>query len=137
MSAIQDKIMFGFATLCAAVSAGTGAHFTAGETRWFFVTLASSFLMSGFLALMCKKPEETIQLVVGRCGFAVMGGILATKPVVHFMGLAETTMTDAVDLAGASAGVCFVTFFVGFDFLRIVESQAPEIAQKWFKKLDP
>jgi len=40
-----------------------------GETRWVYVTFAASSLTSGFVSLMFKKPTDTIQLTVGRCGF--------------------------------------------------------------------
>ncbi len=137
MPPIHEKILFGFTLLASAASSAAGAALTQGETRWFFVTFAASFLMSGFLALMCKKPEETIQLVVGRCGFAIMGGIFLSKPVVHYTGLIAITTADAIALAGVSSGVCFVMFFIGYAGLRLIETRSPAIAEKWFRKLDP
>jgi hypothetical protein len=93
--------------------------------------------MSGFLALMCKRADDTIQLVVGRCGFSIMGGIFLTKPVVHYLSLDEVTLNDAIALAGTSSAVCFGVFFVGYAGLRIIEARSPAIAEKWFKKLEP
>ncbi|MES2923675.1 MAG: hypothetical protein V4819_19125 [Verrucomicrobiota bacterium] len=136
MSVLHEKIFFGFITLAAAGISAAGATLTTGDTRWLFVTFASSFLMSGFLALMFKGTEETINLVIGRCGFAIVGGILATKPVGHYFGLTATIHDDAIALAGVASAVCIATFFVGFYLLRILERQAPAMAEKWFKKFD-
>lgn len=133
MNTFHEKVFFGAVTLASSAFSALGAILSVGETRWLYVTLASSSLMSGFLALMFKRQEETIRLVVGRCGFAVLGGIMATKPAVHYLGIADA-QTDIIALAGVSSLVCIATFFVGYALLKIVEIQAPEVAEKWFKK---
>lgn len=112
-----------------------GAILTVGEARWLYVTLAASSMTSGFLALMFKRTEETMRLVIGRCGFAILGGVLATRPTVHFFGFEQVTDTDIISLGGLSAITCIVTFFVGFALLTILERQAPALAEKWFKKI--
>ena len=113
-----------------------GAIMTTGETRWLYVTLAASMFTSGFLALMFKKAEETIRLVVGRCGFAILGGVMATKPVTHHLGFEKITETDIISLGGLSALCCITTFFCGFIALQSFERLAPQIVAKWFKKLE-
>jgi hypothetical protein len=137
MNAFHEKILFGISTLSSTGFSVLGAMLTTGESRWLYVTLAASSMTSGFLALMFKRQDETMRLVVGRCGFAILGGILATRPITHFLGFEKLTETDIISLGGLSAATCIVTFFVGFALLTILEKQAPAIADKWLKKLDP
>ena len=128
--------MFGGTLLASSATSAAGAMLTTGETRWLFVTFTVSFLMSGFLALMFKKTDETIRLVIGRCGFSIFGGILATHPLVNYFRI-DTAKTDVIALAGVSGMVCIATFFVGFRMLKIIENRAPQLAEKWFKRFDP
>lgn len=135
MTDFHDKIGFGLTTLASAATSATGAVLTEGEAKWVFITFTASFLLSGFLALIFKKSDETIRLVIGRCGFAIMGGILATKPVIHYFSLEEATSRDMIALAGVSSVVCGFFFIFGFALLKILENRAPSIADKWFKKV--
>lgn len=134
MNQFYDKLFFGSSVLLSAASSATGAILSGSESRWLYVTLASSILMSAFLALMFKKPEEAIKLVVGRCGLSVFGGVLLTRPIIHYAKL-EIVYNDIIALAGASSAVCVLTFFVGFAFLKIIEAKAPNLAEKLFKKI--
>lgn len=135
MNSFHEKILFGLTTLSGTGFSMLGAIVTDGEARWLYVTLAASSMTSGFLALMFKKQEEAIRLVVGRCGFAILGGVLATRPMVHWLGFENLTHTDIISLGGLSALTCIITFFVGFAGLLLLEKQAPQLADKWFKKL--
>lgn len=135
MDSFHDKIGFGITTIASAATSAAGAVMTEGETRWVFITFTASFLMSGFLALIFKKSDETIRLVIGRCGFAIMGGILATKPAIHYFGLEAATNADMIALAGVSSAVCGFFFIFGFALLKILENRAPSIADRWFKKV--
>lgn len=135
MQSFHEKLFFGFITLASSGFSMIGAILTTGEARWLYVTLAASSMTSGFLALMFKRSEETMRLVIGRCGFAILGGILATRPIVHQLGFDKVTETDIISLGGLSAITCIGTFFVGFAMLSIIEKQAPSIAEKWFKKI--
>jgi hypothetical protein len=137
MNTFHEKLLFGFAALTSTGFSMLGAIMTDGEARWLYVTLAASSMTSGFLALMFKKQDEAIRLVVGRCGFAVLGGVLATRPIVHQLGFVKITETDIISLAFISAMTCIATFFVGFAGLLIVERQSPQLAEKWLKKLEP
>jgi hypothetical protein len=137
MNSFHEKILFGITTLAGTGFSMLGAIVTDGEARWLYVTLAASSMTSGFLALMFKKQNEAIRLVVGRCGFAILGGILATRPIVHWLGFNEVTQTDIISLGGLSAVTCIITFFVGYAGLLIIERQAPQLAEKWLKKLEP
>jgi hypothetical protein len=133
MTPYNDKILFGFSTLASTAFCAIGAIFTTGEARWIYASFAASVLTSGFLALMFKRTTETIRLVIGRCGFAVLGGVLATRPVIHYFSMVEAEM-DVVAIAGMAAAVTVGTFFFGFALLNIFERVSPALAEKWFKK---
>lgn len=134
MTPYHEKVFFGLTTLASTGASMLGAIITTGEARWIYVTLASSMMTSGFLALMFKRSEETMRLVIGRCGFAVLGGILATRPIVHHLGFDAMADTDIISLGGLSSATCIATFFVGYAILSCIERSAPSIAEKWFKK---
>jgi hypothetical protein len=134
MNQFHEKVFFGLTTLVSTGCSMIGAILTTGEARWLYVTLAASSMTSGFLALMFKRSEETMRLVVGRCGFAILGGILATRPIVHHLGFEKVTETDIISLGGLSSLTSIGTFFVGYAMLVLVERQAPALAEKWFKK---
>ena len=136
MNPIQEKLFFGSSLLASAAASAIGAILTTGETRWLCVTFAVSFLMSGFLALMFKKPEDTIQLVIGRCGMAILGGIFGTYFVVDKFKIAAA-QTDVIALGGISGFVCIICFLLGFVFLKMLEDRAPTLATKIFKKYIP
>ncbi len=135
MTTFHEKLLLGAYTLVSSAFSTLGAIMTAGETRFVYVTFAVSTLMSGFLSLMFKNAGETIRLVIGRFGFAIMGGILLTKPVIHKFGFQQLADTDIISLAGLSALCCILTFTVGVALLMLLEKAAPDIAAKWFKKL--
>lgn len=134
MNDFQEKIAFGLAAAFSTMFSTLGAMFTTGETRWVYVTFAISTLTSGFLSLMCRKSDQTIQLTIGRFGFAILGGVLLTKPAIHHFGYTALAETDIIALAGLSALCCIVTFTVGVSLLFLLEKSAPSIAEKWFKK---
>ena len=133
MTTHLEKLTFGTFTGGASVISAIGAILTEGDARWLCITAFISFLTSGFLSLMFKKVDETIQIVVGRAGIAILGGMFATRPVVHWFNL-ESVYTDAIYLAGVSAGVCVLMFFVGIQLIKVLEVSAPSLAKKIFKR---
>ena len=137
MIPFHEKLFFGSVTLTSSGLYMLGAIMTTGEARWIYVTLAASSMTSGFLALMFKKEDETIRLVVGRCGFAILGGILATRPITHHLGFENLTETDIISLGGLSSLTCIGTFFLCIPLLKVLEKAAPDLAAKWFKKFSP
>ena len=137
MIPFHEKLFFGCVTLTSSGLYMLGAIMTTGEARWIYVTLAASSMTSGFLALMFKKEDETIRLVVGRCGFAILGGILATRPITHHLGFENLTETDIISLGGLSSLTCIGTFFLCIPLLKVLEKAAPDLAAKWFKKFSP
>lgn len=134
MNSFHEKIFFGVTTLTSSAFSMLGAYVSTGEARWLYVTLASSSMMSGFLALMFKGEKENVRVLVGRCGFAVLGGILATQPIVQHMGMEAAVEENIIKLAGLSSGTCILTFFFGFALLSAIERKAPALAEKWLKK---
>ena len=134
MSPFIEKIGFGLSSLAFTAFSTMGAMMTTGETRWVYVTLASSSMMSGFLSLMFKAPDETVRLAIGRFGFAIMGGILGTKPIIHQLGFSQLCETDIISLGGLSAATSILTFFLGVGVLKSLELAAPQIVEKWFRK---
>ena len=137
MNPFLEKIGFGLSSLAFTGFSTLGAIMTTGETRWVYVTFASSSLMSGFLSLMFRRSDETIHLAIGRFGFALMGGILGTKPIIHQLGFSQLCETDIISLAGLSSMTCIATFTVGVAALKMLEKLAPEIVAKYFKKYVP
>lgn len=134
MTTFHEKLFFGFITLASTAFSTLGAILTTGEARWLYVTLATSSMTSGFIALMFKRADESMRLVIGRCGFAILGGILATRPIVHHLGFESIVETDIISLGGLSSLSCIGTFFVGHSVLSIIEKQAPKLADKWFRR---
>ena len=135
MNQFHEKLFFGFTTLFSTGCSMLGAIISTGEARWLYVTLAASSMTSGFLALMFKRQDETMRLVIGRCGFAILGGVLATRPLVHHLGFEKVADTDIISLGGLSAATCIGTFFIGYALLARLERNSPKIAEKWMRKL--
>lgn len=135
MNAFLERIFFGTAILVSSAFSTVGAVISTGEMRWIYCTFAVSSMTAGFMALMFKRADETIRLVIGRCGFSILGGVLATKPVIHHLGFEELAEKELVSLAGIASLVCIGTFFVGYAMLSLLERAAPQIAARWFKKL--
>jgi hypothetical protein len=134
MTPFQEKIYFGVITLASTSVSTVGAILTTGEVRWLYVTLATSILTSGFVSLMLKKPAESVQLVIGRCGLAIIGGVLATKPVINFMNYEEAVKEDMILLALLAAVTCIATFCLSMQVFRAIERTAPKMVDKMFKK---
>jgi hypothetical protein len=137
MQPFHEKLLFGFTSLLTTTFSTMGAILTEGETRWVYVTFAASSMTSGFVTLMFKKANDTIQATMGRFGFAILGGILGTKPIIHHLGFEQLVETDIISLGGLSAATCIGTYFIGYACLTILEKVAPSIAAKWLKKLEP
>lgn len=136
MTYTQEKITYGLAILSSAASSTAAAILSAGETRWLCVTITSSILTSGFLALVFKRTDETIRLVIGRCGLSLLCGVLGSRYIVHRYGI-EAVDNDIVALAGVAAGVTMAGFILGYPLLQLVNSKSGTLAEKIFKKFGP
>lgn len=136
MTYTQEKMTYGVAAITSAAASTLGAMMTEGESRWFFVTMTSSILTACFLALIFKRADEGIRLVIGRAGLSILGGVLGSRWVVHQFDL-SVVHQDIVALAGVSAGVTIAGFIVGYPLLQLVNAKSGTIAEKIFKKFTP
>jgi hypothetical protein len=136
MTYTQEKIAYGVYNLAGAAASTVGAILTDGEARWLYVTITASILTAGFLALVFKKLDESIRIVIGRSGLAILGGVLGSRYIVHRYGIAAVD-GDVVALAGVAAGVCIASFIVGYPLLQLVNSKSGSLAKKLLDKWLP
>lgn len=136
MSYTQEKITYGLATLASAALSTIGAIISSGEARWFYVTITSALLTAAFLALVFKRAEESIRIVIGRCGLSLLGGVLGSRYVVHRYGL-KIVDNDIVALAGVAAGMTMACFIIGYPLLQLINSKSGTIVERIFKKFAP
>lgn len=133
MSHFEEKVFFGIFSMMSSGFLWLGAIMTEGDARWLYITFASSIMTAAFLSLVFKKTSESIRLVVGRSGLAIMGGIFGTKFVVSHTE-AINVYNDGIALAGVACGVCIASFLVGFTLLGIISKKSEEISQKILDK---
>jgi len=126
MTYTQEKILFGLPTMVGSMLCSMGAIMTSGEIRWIYVTLAVGVMCSAFLALLFRKPGESMRLVVGRCGLSIMLSVFGSKLVVHFYQIAGVD-DDVLLLAGLSMGICIVGYFLGHAFLRALDTNSSSL----------
>lgn len=136
MTYTQEKITYGVAAITASGFSTLGAMMTEGESRWFFVTFTASILTACFLALIFKRVDEGIRLVIGRAGLSILGGVLASRFLVDRFNL-SVVHQDIVALAGVAAAVTIACFIVGYPLLQIINSKSGTIADRIFKKWMP
>jgi len=130
MNYTHEKIFLGIFSLASSGMCTVGAIISTGDTRWFCVTLAVSLITSCLLALMFKKPDETIQLVAGRCGISILGGVFLTKLVAWYFNI-TIIHTDVVALGGLTCAVCIGVYILGFKALRYLEKRSDFLAKKF------
>lgn len=123
-----EKLTLGYATIISAACSGLGAILTTGEFRWFCVTGFLSSILSGFLALMFKRPEHTTKLTVSRCAIAVFGGVFGAYPAVHYFGVDPSNI---IALGGVTCLVCAGFFTLGFAGLSYIEKRSSYISRKF------
>jgi hypothetical protein len=129
MTHFQEKTAFGIFNLLSAAILWTGALVTTGEARWLYITFASSVLTAGFLSLIFKRTDETIRIVVGRSGLAILGGVLGSKWIVAHWGLHHLD-ADGIALAGLASAVCLLSFVIGFAILQLIAKKSDQIAAR-------
>lgn len=137
MTYTQEKIFFGLASLVSSGLFAMGAILADGaEARWVYVTLACSVITAGFLALIFKKQDETMRIVVGRSGMSILGGIFGSKGLVEWLGW-KAPHTDIVILGGIAVATCIFSFIIGYVLLHMVNNKSSQIAKKIFDKFIP
>lgn len=136
MSFVQDRILFTISWLGAMVGSYSGIVVSQEEQRWFFVTLTAAFATSGILTLGLKGDGETIRVIIGRAGVALLTGIFATYPVVNSFNL-ETAHTSLISLGGIACLVTAAGFLFGYTGLEILMRRRAAYAEKLIKKWMP
>lgn len=136
MTPFHEKILFGLSILASAAASTMGAVLSTGETRWLYVTITSCILTAAFLALVFKRSDETIRIVVGRSGLSILGGVLGSRFIVHKYGITAAN-SDVVALAGIAAAVCMGAFIIGYPLLQLVNSKSGGLAKKIYDKWTP
>lgn len=136
MNYTQEKIFFGSAAWLASAASTMGAIISTGELRWIFVTLTVSIITSTCLALIFKRADETIRLVVVRSGMAILSGVFGSKYLVHHYSI-TTADSNIVDLGAIACVCCIVGFILGFILLQTLNTNANRIVETVFKKWFP
>ena len=130
MSYFHEKIILGLAGLASSSVALLGAVMVADEAmRYFYATASIAILTAVFLALVFRRTDETIRLVIGRCGLSILSGIFGTRWAIHYFQLQQTD-ADIVLLMGLAGVVTIAGFLVGFALLKIINRKASQIAEK-------
>lgn len=136
MTYFQEKIVFGGATFLSSAISGLGAILTVGEARWVYITLCMSIITASFLSLLFKRLDESVRVVIGRCGISILLGIFGTRALFHYYDLTLAN-DDSLILGGLSCLVTTVGFFIGYEILGILNSESRSITQRlvdWFAK---
>lgn len=130
MSYFHEKTILGFAGLLSWSVTTLGAVMVEDEAlRYFYATFSISILTAFFMALVFRRTDETIRLVIGRCGLSILSGIFGTRFAIHYFKL-EKTGADIVLLMGLSGIVTIAGFLIGFAFLKVINRKASQIANK-------
>jgi uncharacterized membrane protein len=125
----HEKLIFGSASFIGSLLCSMGAIMTSGELRWIYVTLAVGVITSAFLALMCRKDEETIKTTIGRCGISIMLSMFGSKAVVHYYK-AQEAVEDVLVLSGIAMAVCIFGYFVAHAFLKALDKNSGSFASE-------
>lgn len=136
MHATAEKIVYGAAALTSSAASTVGAIMTEGDARWIYITITASILTACFMALIFKKTEESIRIVIGRSGLAILAGVLASRWMVHKFGIALVD-GDVVALAGLAAAVTIGAFLIGYPLLQLINAKSGTIAKKVLDKFTP
>lgn len=125
-----ERMLFGAGSMLSAALFQMAAIFSPAESRWIFVTLATSIMMALCLTLIFKGKDDTINFVVGRAVFSIMSGILLTKPFVYYLNI-ETVHSDIIILSGCASICCIAGYIVGVAILRYLMKNSDYLAKKF------
>lgn len=131
--AFHEKLFFGISSLISSSFSLLGAIVSTGEARWLCVTFTACIVTSTMLALIFKQPNERIGKVVGRCGIALLCGVLGTKYVVGYYAI-TSAHDDMIVLAGVSSLTCIAGFMIGVPLLKVLENRSSKIAAGLFQR---
>lgn len=75
-----------------------------GDVRWLFTTFGTSILAASFLAMSFRKPNESIRVVIGRCGITILFAVFGSKAVVYYYQF-EVVHDDIMLLGAVTIGM--------------------------------
>ncbi len=134
MTYTHEKFMMGFAGLFSSGVSALGAIVVNDDAlKFLYMTLCVTTITSFFLALVFRRNHETIRMVVGRCGLAILGGVFGTRILLHH----STTLgqvDDVIYILGIAGGVTIASFLVGYALLQIINQKASSIASTILSK---
>lgn len=137
MSYFHEKILLGIGGVLASSIMALGAVLVEdAQLRYFYATCSVSILTAFFMALVFRKQDETIRLVIGRCGLSILAGVFGTKFVIHYFSL-KLVNADVIALMGLAGGVTIAGFIVGFALLKVADRKSNSIAGVLLKKWLP
>lgn len=119
----KEKLLFGLSSFASAGFSGLGAIMTGEEARWVYVTISVAIMCSSSLALMFRKPTESIKIVVGRCMMSVLITVFGTRVLVEATGM-EAAHTDVLYLGGVATGVCVLAYTVGHGLFKSMDANS-------------
>jgi len=131
MTPYLEKLLIGFGGMVSSSTLALGAIMTTGELRWIYVTLAVGMMTSVFLTLLLKRPTDTVQVIIGRCGLSIMFSMVGSKLVVHFYKITGAD-SDVVILSAITMGVCVVGYTLGHNFVRMLARNSEKESSKLF-----
>lgn len=134
MSYFHEKLLFGFCGFAAWSVTTLGAIMAEDEAmRYFYATFSISILTAFFMALVFRRADETIRLVIGRCGLSILSGVFGTRAAIYYFAL-EKTGADIVLLMGLAGVITMAGFLIGFAFLKIINRKAGQIGERLAEK---
>lgn len=137
MTYFHEKTIFGVCGVLTWSVSTLGAVLVEDEAlRYFYATFSMSILTAFFMALVFRKADETIRLVIGRCGLSILAGVFGTRFLIHYFEL-ERASTDVITLMGLSGVVTMAGFLVGFALLKVLDRKSNSLAGALLKRWLP
>lgn len=135
MNYTQEKFFLGIASIASSGLSALGAIMADSEAlRYVYLTFSVCIITAAFLALVFRKPTETMRTVIGRCGLAILAGVFGTRILMHHVDLSAAN-GDIIYLLGIASGVTIAGFLVGYVLLRVIEKRSSDIANSIFNRI--
>lgn len=122
----QEKIFFALSSLVSSLFFGLGAIFSEGDVRWLFVTMGVSTLGSSFLSMTFRRQNESIRVVIGRCGITILAAIFGSKAAVHYWQL-KVVNEDIALLGAVTLAVTIIAYFPGHSLFKSLDRNSTNI----------
>lgn len=129
LSWTHEKMTLVVSTIISASASLLGAALSDGETRWLLATFGASTFASVFLSLGFRRDGETIRLVIGRSGIAVMISMCIIKTAIHYWKL-ELFNKDIIALILASFAATTFGYLIGYEILSIINRDSVSLSKR-------